>query len=66
MVSLSSHEQFCIIKIKQLHFYAFLQKNAPNYAGKFRLPANRKKAVHKELPFSEISTIGEILFTFSS
>jgi len=44
----------------------FLQKNALNYAGKSRFPANRKKAVHKELPFSEISTIGEILFTFSS
>jgi hypothetical protein len=42
------------------------KKNAPNYAGKSRFPANRKKAVHKELPFSEISTIGEILFTFSS
>ena len=57
---------FALSKYNNCIFMLFLQKNVPNYAGKFRLPANRKKAVHKELPFSEISTIGEILFTFSS
>jgi len=53
-------------RYKIIAFLCFFAKKHPELCRQPPLSCKQRKAVLKELPFSEISTIGEILFTFSS